>query len=114
MAALDDDFNAAGAEIIWVLEQGPAFEDGTADNCFDTLQTLGADQGWCVGDDETDAPYADVWDDSPFAVGRGFEVIVRRSTMTIEFASSHGSVGGNDNLTAAELLAEVEAVVAGN
>ncbi len=47
-------------------------------------------------------------------MSRGFEIIVRRSTMTIEWASSHGSVGGNDNISAADLLAEVEAVVAGN
>lgn len=96
-----------------MLEQGPRFEDGTADECLETLQALGADQGWCVGDDETDPPYADVWDLSPFAQNRGFEIIVRRSTMTIEWASSHGSVSGNDNISAAELLAEVEAVVAG-
>jgi len=113
VAAIDDDFHAAGAEIIWVLEQGPVFEDGTAATCYDTMLTLGADQGWCVGDDETDAPYADAFDTSPFSVYRGFEIIVRRSTMTIEFASSHGSPYGNDNLTAQELLAEVEAVVAG-
>jgi len=66
-----------------------------------------------VGDDETAYPYADAFDDSPFSVSRGFEIIVRRSTMTIEWASSHGSVGGNDNISAADLLAEVEAVVAG-
>ena len=114
MAAIDDDFIAAGAEIIWILEQGPFFEDGTADNCLDVLTSVGADQGWCVGDDETDDPYADVWDDSPFAVDRGVDIIVRRSTMTIEWVASHGSPGGNDNVSAADLLAEVEAIVAGN
>ncbi len=102
MAAIDEDFDAAGAQIIWVLEQGPSFEDGTADNCFDTLETLGASTGWCVGDDET-LPEADVWDDSPLANNRGFEIIVRRSTMTIEWTSSHGS-GANDNISAEELL----------
>ncbi len=102
MAAIDEDFEAAGAALIWVLEDSASFAGGTADNCFDTMETLGASTGWCVGDDET-LPEADVWDDSPLANNRGFEIIVRRSTMTIEWTSSHGS-GANDNISAEELL----------
>ena len=109
MAEIDDDFIATGAQIVWVLEQDASFGDGTAVSCFDTMSELGADAGWCVGDDET-LPEPDVWDDSPLANNRGFEIIVDRSTMQVVWTSSHGS-GSNDNVSPEELLAEVVAAV---
>jgi len=110
VAQREDDIIAAGAQIIWVLEQGAGFSDGTAENCIDTMEDLGATQGWCVGDDET-LPEADVWDDSPFAEGRGFDLIVPRSTMTIDWVSTHGTPSGNDNLDGDDVLAAVEDIV---
>lgn len=102
---------AAGAQIIWVLEQDPSFQDGTAANCEATLEALGADQGWCVGDDEILGGAADAFDSSDFAVGRGFDLIVPRRTMTIDWVSSHGTPSGNDNLSGDDVLAEVERIV---
>ncbi len=109
MVAVESDIIAAGAQIIWVLEQGPQFQDGTATECFALMEELGATQGWCVGDDQT-KPDADVWDESEFSVGRGFDLIVPRSTMEIVFSSSHGTPMGNDNLSGEEILAEVQRV----
>jgi len=112
VADLDEDFNAAGAEIIWVLEQGPRFEDGTAANCVTTMQDLGATTGWCVGDDET-LPAADVFDDSDLANNRGFDLIVPRSTMRIEWVSTHGTGPNDENPEGEDVLAEVQAVLQG-
>ena len=110
MVDVEDELTAAGAQIIWVLEQGPRFEDGTAAVCATTMEELGATQGWCVGDDQT-KPDADVFDTSEFSDGRGFDLIVPRSTMQIVFSTSHGTPSGNENLTGEEVLAEVKRVV---
>ena len=112
MADFEDDIIAAGAEIIWVLEQGPQFQDGTAENCVDTMTALGATKGWCVGDDET-LPTPDVWDDSPLANNRGFDLIVPRSTMVIEWVSTHGTGSADENPTGEDVADEVANVVAG-
>lgn len=111
MVESEDDIIAAGAEIIWVMEQTAANEPGTADNCYSFLSQLGSTKGWCVGDSQTQpVPYT--FDNSPFSTGRGIDMVVRRSTMTIEFVADHGTPAGNDNLTGAEILAAVQAVVA--
>ncbi len=103
---------AAGAEIIWVLEQSPTFTEGSAENCAATMDALGSeDQGWCVGDDET-LPTPDVFDESPFSEFRGFDIIVPTATMEIVYSTSHGTPDGNDNLTGADILAAVEEAVA--
>ena len=112
MADLDEDFQAAGAEIIWVLEQGPRFENGTAENCIATMEDLGATTGWCVGDDET-LPNADVFDDSSLSNNRGFDILVSRDTMRIEWASTHGTGPNDENPDGADVLAEVEALRSG-
>ncbi len=79
---------------------------------MDTMDVLGDPQvGWCVGDDQTQ-PVAGTFDDSPFSEFRGFDIIVPRSTMVVEFSTSHGTPSGNDNITGEELLVEVEAIVA--
>ena len=110
MAAVEDDIVAAGAEIIWVLEQDQRLNPGTASRCRDDLQALGAGTGWCVGDSETQ-PEAGVFDESPFSVARGFDIIVPRSTMRIAYETSHGTPSGNDNLTGADVLAKVREIV---
>lgn len=110
MAEIDEDFETAGAQIIWVLEQDPSFGDGTAENCIATMEELGATTGWCVGDDET-LPEADVWDDSDLANNRGFDIIVPRDTMVIEWVSTHGTGPADENPDAEDVLAEVQALL---
>jgi hypothetical protein len=110
VAEWDDEIEDAGARILWVLEQGPLLGRGTAANCRDFMDGHGSDRGWCVGDDET-LPEPDVFDDSPFSVGRGFDIIVTRHDMKIVYSTSHGTPQGNENLTGADILDAVEAAV---
>lgn len=112
MVAVEDDIRAAGAEIIWVLEMGAGFTPGTAEECLDFMTEIGSAAGWCVGDDETE-PEADVWDESPFSVGRGFDIITPRETMEIVYTTSHGTPSGNENPDGTVILEEVQAVVDG-
>lgn len=111
MVTKEAEIRAAGAEIVWVLERDEDRRPGTAQRCRDTLDTLGSVQGWCVGDAQTiPVPYA--FDDSPLASGRGFDIIVERQTMEILWATTHGTTGGNENLSADELLTAVQEAVA--
>ena len=104
---------AAGAEIIWVLEQDSDFQPGTAKLCMEAMDVLGSqDKGWCVGDEQT-MPVSGTFDDSPFSVNRGFDIIVPTSTMVVEWNSSHGTPSGNDNLTGDDVLAAVIDVIDG-
>lgn len=107
-----DDIEEAGASVIWVLERSANNAQGTADRCVDfmTDPNIGAERGWCVGDGQTE-PMAGEFDDSPFSIGRGFDIVVPRVTMVIEEASSHGTPGGNENLDGAEILSLVEEVL---
>ncbi|MCB9686668.1 MAG: hypothetical protein H6738_23665 [Alphaproteobacteria bacterium] len=112
MAEVEDEIVAEGAEIIWVLEQDQSLNDGTVDLCLSVMDALGSlDQGWCVGDGETQ-PVPGTFDDSPFSVYRGFDMIVPRSTMEIVWTSSHGSPSGNENLEGADVVEAVRAAVA--
>ena len=111
VAELEDDIVAAGAQIIWVLEQDPSFEPGNARRCMDTMDVLGSeDQGWCVGDEQTE-PESGTFDESPFSVARGFDMIVPRSTMEIVWTTSHGTPAGNENLEGSDVLQAVEDAV---
>jgi hypothetical protein len=103
---------AENIEIIWVLEADTSFQPGTAQACrtFMNAPQRDSDQGWCVGDGQT-MPTAGVFDDSPFSIARGFDMLVERSTMRILYTTSHGTPQGNDNLTGAELLAELRRVL---
>jgi hypothetical protein len=109
VADVEDQIVAAGAQIIWVMEQAPNNAPGTADNCYDFMNLQGSTKGWCVGDSQTQ-PVPGVFDDSPFSIARGFDILVTRSTMVVEFSTNHGTTGGNENITGAELLAEVQAL----
>lgn len=109
---MEQDIIDAGAQIIWVLEQNTGGNIGTAEDCRAYIDGKGSTQGWCVGDGMT-MPVPGTFDDSPFSNARGFDMIVVRETMTVVFSSTHGTTAGSENLTGAELLAEVEAVVAG-
>jgi hypothetical protein len=108
---VEQDIVAAGAQIVWVLEQGPQFQLGTAQECHRVMAELGSQAGWCVGDDEA-LPRPDAWDESEFSDGRGFDLIVPRSTMQIVYSTSHGTPSGNENLTGADVLVEVQRVLA--
>ena len=102
----------AGAEIIWVLVQSGFGQPGTATECLDLLDSLGSELGWCVGDGETQ-PTPTVFDNSPFSVGRGFDIIVPRDSMRIEWVSNHGTPQGNENLDGEAVLAAVQDVIGG-
>jgi hypothetical protein len=107
VAEYDDQIEAAGAGIIWVLEANSRSQPGTAQSCYDTIRGFGADRGVCVGDGET-APVARAFDNSPFAIGRGFDLIVPRDTMVIEYISTHGTPSGNENADGQEILDAVK------
>ena len=112
---IEDQFLAAGAQIIWVLEQTSTFQPGTAENCRAFVESRGSRAGYCVGDSQTMnqmIPSMSTWDDAPFAIGRGFDLIVMRRDMVIRDVSTHGTPGGNENLTGAGLLESVRAVLA--
>ena len=94
-----------------MLEQDHTLEPGTAALCMEVMDVLGSeDRGWCVGDSQT-SPKAGTFDDSPFSINRGFDIIVPRSTMSIEFSTSHGTPQGNENLDGDEILAAVQEVI---
>ena len=108
MAQSEEAILAEGVQIIWVLEADIQQTPGTSISCRNFVNGQGSDKGLCAGDGET-APVSGVFDGSPFSVGRGFDMLVRRSDMEIVFEFSHGSPGGNDNKTGAQLLAEIQA-----
>jgi hypothetical protein len=111
VAEIEQDIVDAGAEIIWVLEADTSQTPGTAQSCFDFVSNE-ASLGWCVGDGET-LPNAGEWDDSPFSQGRGFDIVVPRESMVIEYTTNHGTPAGNDNPTAEEVLQAVQDVISG-
>lgn len=110
MAQLEEQFLAENLEIIWVLEQDTSFQGGTAQSCRTFMNGRGSDKGWCVGDGQT-MPTPGVFDDSPFSIARGFDMLVDRATMTVLFAASHGTPSGNENLSGQQLLDEVRRVL---
>jgi hypothetical protein len=128
MVGVEDDIVAAGAEIIWVLEADASGVPGTAASCmafFDAFPAqygVTSDKGWCVGDGET-VPVPGTFDNSPFSIGRGFDIVVPRvptslvpsptGEMTIVYTTNHGTPSGNENPTGAEVLADVQAIIAG-
>ena len=77
------------------------------------MDFLGSDNGWCVGDSETE-PEPGTFDNSPFSVERGFDIIVTRSDMRIGYATSHGTPSGNENVDGEDILAEVQSLAGGN
>lgn len=106
MAQVEEDIIAAGAQIIWVLEVDSRGRPGTAEACRAFMDTRGSDKGLCVGDSAT-MPVARVFDNSPFAIGRGFDILMLRNEMKITWVSTHGTPSGNENLTGADVLAQV-------
>jgi len=75
------------------------------------MDFLGSDDGWCLGDGQTQ-PTPGTFDNSPFSINRGFDMIVERATMEIVWENSHGTGSGQDNPTAQDVLDAVEAAVA--
>lgn len=67
-----------------------------------------------MGDGQTmgqSTPSDRTWTESPLALGRGYDLIVSRRDMVLRDAPTHGTPAGNENLTGAELLARVQAVI---
>ena len=112
MAQLDNDIAAEGIQIVWVLMQDRLFRAGTADRCRDYIRSISGDVGLCVGDSET-RPMADAFGDSDIAIGRGYDVLVRRSDMKVVYATTHGTPGGNETLTGQQLLDNIRRVISG-
>lgn len=112
MAQVEQEIIDAGAQIIWVLEADSFGQPGTAQACRDFVDFMGSSLGWCVGDGAT-MPMPGTFDNSPFSIARGFDIIVPRGTMVIEYSTSHGTPAGNDNITGEELLAKVQEIAAG-
>jgi len=110
VAELQNELEAAGAGIIWVLEADESLTAGTADSCVRIMSDLEASRGWCVGDGQT-MPTPGAFDESPFSEKRGFDMIVAPATMEVLWVTNHGSPSGNDNLDADEVLEAVEAAV---
>lgn len=96
--------------LIWVLENNPQFQPGTAEDCRSFMDTRGSDSGWCVGDSETQ-PEGMVFDNSPFSEARGFDMIVPRDTMTIEWTTTHGTPNGNENISGQDVLDAVRSFI---
>jgi len=94
-----------------VLEQTALGGSPTAADCRSTVDFLGSDDGWCLGDGQT-VPTPGTFDNSPFSILRGFDMIVQRDTMEIVYVTTHGTPAGNENLTGEDILAAVEAAVA--
>ncbi|MCO4745820.1 MAG: hypothetical protein KC912_13585 [Proteobacteria bacterium] len=104
VADVENDIVAEGVELIWVIEDITFGVDGTAEHCAEFASDVsGSSQGWCVGDGQTQ-PVAETFDDSPFSEGRGFDILVDRSTMEVLFTTNHGTPTGNENVTGQELL----------
>jgi hypothetical protein len=99
----------AGAEIIWVLETDSFLQPGTAQGCRNLVDSLGSTHGWCVGDGDTQ-PVPGTFDNSPFSIERGFDIVLPTQTMVIEYATNHGTPQGNENITGEELLAQIQAI----
>ena len=85
---------------------------GTADGCRSFMRRRGSDKGLCIGDAET-MPTPGVFDRSPIAIRRGYNILVRRRDMRIVYTNTQGTPRGNDNLTGAQLLANIRRVIAG-
>ncbi len=106
---MEDEIIEAGADLIWVLEEDQQFQGGTASACRSHVNGLGSDRGLCVGDGQT-IPEPEVFDRSPLAVGRGFDMIVERKTMRIVYSSAGGAqrrlLQGPELLQTVQRLAE--------
>lgn len=106
VAGVEDDIVAEGVEFIWVIEELAFGETGLLEHCDAFNDVTGSQQGWCVGDGETQ-PVASAFDDSPFSNARGFDMLVDRSTMEIVYTTTHGTGAADENITAEQLLAAI-------
>ncbi|MEO1268513.1 MAG: hypothetical protein AAFX99_10475 [Myxococcota bacterium] len=113
---VEEQLEAAGAQLIWVMQETSTYEQGTAENCRDFMDELQSNVGLCIGEAETTGQSpegANIFRGSEFAVARGIDLIVSRRDMVIRYGSPHGTPTGNENLTGEELLVEVQKVIDG-
>lgn len=104
VASVEDDIEAAGAAIIWVVQETNRYEPGLVEHCEEFRDSITqSTTGFCVGDGETQ-PEPGVFHTSPFADSMGFDIVVERATMDIVFATSHGIGGDNENLDGQALV----------
>lgn len=108
MAQIEQQIAAEGVQLIWVLEADASTNPGTAESCRRFVEGKGSRSGLCVGDGQT-MPTALTFDRSPFAEGRGFDILVRRSDMRILWVTTHGTPNGNENLAGPALLEGIRA-----
>ena len=106
VAEVEEQIEAEGVEIIWVIEEISFGTSGEVVHCPEFTDLIGSDRGWCVGDGQT-MPTASAFDDSPLSDDRGFDILVERESMVVVLETSHGSTNGNANLTGAELLEQI-------
>lgn len=109
VATVEEDIINEGAQLIWVFIQDARSRPGTPDSCRAFVNNQGSDNGICVADPDT-MPTANVFRNSPFAQGRGIDLIVRRSDMQVVFTAGHGTPRGNENLTGMDVLNELRAL----
>ena len=107
---VENEIVAENVEIVWVLEQDIFFLPGTASSCQAFVRGEGSQTGLCVGDSQTN-PEDGLFQNSPFAEGRGFDMLVRLSDMSVVFHTSHGSGPENDNLSGEAILAAIKAQI---
>ena len=112
MSEVEDEIVAEGVEIIWVLEQSTTAKPGTAERCAEFMfDKVGSKQGWCVGDSQTEPTDVTNFDDSPFSIGRGFDILVTRDDMKIVYTTNHGTPSGNDNPSGQEVLEDIKGLL---
>ena len=102
--------NGGRAAIVWVLEADRSLRPGTAEACRGFMDAQGSMSGLCVGDGET-MPEPAAWDDGDVAVGRGFDVIVRRSDMRVLWSTTHGTTANNENIDGEAVRDAVQAAL---
>jgi hypothetical protein len=107
VADYEDDIIDAGAQLVWVLEQNTIGQAGTPEDCVTFMDSRGSDAGWCVGDSETQ-PEPGTFDESPFSVARGFDMIVDLDDMRIVWTTTHGTPAGNENIDGEDVLDAVQ------
>lgn len=104
MKDVEDEFAAAGARVIWVLNENISFQLATSQDAQNYYRdTIASALGVAVGDAET-SPDVGAFNDTPIITsGRGFVMVVRRSDMQVTYSVNYSSS------SAAALLAEVQA-----
>lgn len=92
MRDLEAEYIAAGAQVIWMLQETTGFQPATSAQTHEFYESsIASDVGLRVGDAETQ-PIAGAFENSPFIdTDRGFVMIVRKRDMKIVYENTHGN-----------------------